>query len=101
MADKKPCDHVEVFDSSDIGILEREINEYLKDNPELYIDKMQFSINTGTTPYRKYAICDFRLREDFKEKESKEETNLTEELLKGLIGAVNELTDAVKSLTKK
>lgn len=101
MADKKPIDLVNIFNSSDIGILERKINEYLEDNPELYIDKIQFSINTGTTSYRKYVICNFRLREDFKEEKSKEETNLTEELLKGLIGAVNELTDAVKSLTKK
>lgn len=99
MADKKPVDLVKIFDSSDIGILECKINEYLEKNPELYIDKMQFSINTGSA--RKYIVCDFCLREDLEEKESKEETNLTEELLKGLIGAVNELTDAVKSLTKK
>ena len=99
MADKKPMDLVKIFDGSDIGNLEYEINEYLERNPELYIDKMQFSINTGTTPCRKYIVCDFCLREDL-EKEVPE-TNLTEELLKGLIGAVNELTDAVKSLTKK
>ena len=67
---------------------------------------MQFSINVGATSCRKYVVCDFRLKEGFKEEESG--TNLTEELLKGLvgavnelIGAVNELTDAVKSLTKK
>lgn len=30
MADKKPMDLVKFFDSSDIGILEREINEYLE-----------------------------------------------------------------------
>ena len=41
MADKKPMDLVKIFNRSDIGILEREINEYLEDNPELYIDKMQ------------------------------------------------------------
>jgi hypothetical protein len=99
MADKKPMDLVRIFDGSDIENLESEINEYLKRNPELYIDKMQFSINTGTTPCRKYIVCDFCFREDLKKEEP--ETNLTEELLKGLIGAVNELTDAVKSLTKK
>lgn len=99
MADKKPMDLVKIFDGSDIENLEDEINEYLERNPELYIDKMQFSINTGTTPCRKYVVCDFCLREDLEKEES--ETNLTEELLKGLIGAVNELTDAVKSLTKK
>lgn len=99
MADKKPMDLVKIFDGSDIENLEDEINEYLERNPELYIDKMQFSINTGTTPCRKYIVCDFCSRKDLEEEEP--ETNLTEELLKGLIGAVNELTDAVKSLTKK
>lgn len=98
MADKKPMDLVKIFSMSDIRLLENEINEYLKDNPELYIDKMQFFINTSAT-CRKYIICDFRSREDLKKEGP--ETNLTEELLKGLIGAVNELTDAVKSLTKK
>lgn len=44
-------------------------------------------------------VCDFCLREDLEKEE--EETNLTEELLKGLIGAVNELTDTVKELTNK
>lgn len=99
MADKKPMDLVRIFDGSDIENLEDEINEYLERNPELYIDKMQFSIDTGTIPCRKYIVCDFCLREDLEKEEP--ETNLTEELLKGLIGAVNELTDAVKSLTKK
>jgi hypothetical protein len=99
MADKKPMDLVKIFAMSDIRLLENEINEYLEDNPELYIDKMQFSINTGTTPCRRNIVCDFRSREDLKKENP--ETNLTEELLKGLIGAVNELTDAVKSLTKK
>lgn len=98
MADKKPMDLVKIFVDSTSEGLEREVNEYLENNPELYIDKMQFSIK-ATGSYHKYLVCDFCLREDLEKEEP--ETNLTEELLKGLIGAVNELTDAVKSLTKK
>lgn len=41
------------------------------------------------------VVCDLCLRDD------EEKTNLSEHLLVGLIEAVNELTDAVKTLTKK
>ncbi len=51
----------------------------------------------GSCYIKRYVVCDFCLREDLEE----EKTNLTEELLKGLIGAVNELTDTVKELTNK
>ena len=97
MADKKPTDLVKIFAKNDIKELEDEVNEWLEDNPEFYIDKMQFFVQEGSCYVKRYVVCDFCLREDLEE----EETNLTEELLKGLIGAVNELTDTVKELTNK
>ena len=97
MADKKPTDFVKIFAKNDIEELEDEVNEWLEDNPEFYIDKMQFFVQEGSCYVKRYVVCDFCLREDLEE----EETNLTEELLKGLIGAVNELTDTVKELTNK
>ena len=97
MADKKPTDLVKIFVKNDIEELEDEVNGWLEDNPEFYIDKMQFFVQEGSCYIKRYVVCDFCLREDIEE----EETNLTEELLKGLIGAVNELTDTVKELTNK
>lgn len=97
MADKKPTDLVKIFAKNDIEELEDEVNEWLEDNPEFYIDKMQFFVQEGSCYIKRYVVCDFCLREDLEE----EETNLTEELLKSLIGAVNELTDTVKELTNK
>lgn len=97
MADKKPADLVKIFAKNDIEELEDEVNKWLEDNPEFYIDKMQFFVHEGSCYVKRYVVCDFCLREDLEE----EETNLTEELLKGLIGAVNELTDTVKELTNK
>lgn len=97
MADKKPTDLVKIFAKNDIEELEDEVNRWLEDNPEFYIDKMQFFVQEGSCYVKIYVVCDFCLREDLE----KEETNLTEELLKGLIGAVNELTDTVKELTNK
>lgn len=97
MADKKPTDLVKIFAKNDIEELEDEVNKWLEDNPEFYIDKMQFFVQEGSCYVKRYVVCDFCLREDLEE----EETNLTEELLKGLIGAVNELTDTVKELTNK
>ena len=44
------------------------------------------------------VVCDLCLRDEEPEEEKKD---LTEELLKGLIGAVNELTDAVKNIDRK
>lgn len=97
MTDKKPTDLVKIFAKNDIKELEDEVNEWLENNPEFYIDKMQFFVQEGSCYVKRYVVCDFCLREDLEE----EETNLTEELLKGLIGAVNELTDTVKELTNK
>ena len=97
MADKKPTDLVKIFVKNDIEELEDEVNGWLEDNPEFYIDKMQFFVQEGSCYIKRYVVCDFCLREDIEE----EETNLTEELLKGLIGAVNELADTVKELTNK
>lgn len=98
MADKKPADLVKIFAKNDIEELEDEVNKWLEDNPEFYIDKMQFFVQEGSCYVKRYVVCDLCLREDL---EKEEETNLTEELLKGLIGAVNELTDTVKELTNK
>lgn len=98
MADKKPTDLVKIFAKNDTEELEDEVNKWLEDNPEFYIDKMQFFVQEGSCYVKRYVVCDFCLREDL---EKEEEANLTEELLKGLIGAVNELTDTVKELTNK
>ena len=98
MADKKPADLVKIFAKNDIKELEDEVNEWLEHNPEFYIDKIQFFVQEGSCYVKSYVVCDFCLREDL---ENEKETNLTEELLKGLIGAVNELTDTVKELTNK
>lgn len=97
MADKKPTDLIKVF-VSDRYSIEEKINEWLEKNPEFYLDQMKLTKDDNSRYIT--LICDFCLREDL-EKEEEEETNLTEELLKGLIGAVNELTDTVKELTNK
>jgi len=96
MADKKPVDFIKTFIGSYITTIEDEINRWLEDNPEFYLDKMN-TVRSDTGYFT--IICDFCLREDLEE--ASEETNLTNELLKGLIGAVNELTDSVKELTTK
>lgn len=95
MADKKPTDLIKVF-VSDRYSIEEKINEWLEKNPEFYLDQMKLTKDDNSRYIT--LICDFCLREDL---EKEEETNLTEELLKGLIGAVNELTDTVKELTNK
>ena len=95
MADKKPTDLIKVF-VSDRYSIEEKINEWLEKNPEFYLDQMKLTKDDNSRYIT--LICDFRLREDL---ENEKETNLTEELLKGLIGAVNELTDTVKELTNK
>lgn len=96
MADKKPTDLIKVFVSDKYSI-EDEVNEWLENNPEFYLDQMKLTKDDNSRYIT--LICDFCLREDLEKEE--EETNLTEELLKGLIGAVNELTDTVKELTNK
>lgn len=99
MADKKPTDFIKVF-IKDKFSLEDEVNEWLEDNPEYYLDQMKLVKDDSPSRYVT-LVCDFCLREDLDKEEPKEETNLTDELLKGLIGAVNELTDTVKELTNK
>lgn len=101
MTDKNPCDLVKIFVNTSAMDLEEDVNNWLGKNPEFYIDKMQFFINESTTSCTKYLVCNLCLREDFGEEEIKKDDFLTEELLKGLIGAVNELTDTVKELTNK
>ena len=96
MANKKPTDLIKVF-VSDRYSLEEKINEWLEKNPEFYLDQMELTKDDNSRYIT--LVCDFCLREDLEKEE--EETNLTEELLKGLIGAVNELTDTVKELTNK
>ena len=100
MANRKPCDHIEIFRNLYIDNLKKEMNEWLEANPDFYLDQMTMteSDNCYIT-----VICDFCLREGVNEEdeEEEEEVNLTDELLKGLIIAVNELTDTVKTLTDK
>lgn len=100
MADKKPCDLVKIFVDDNTGALEEKINKWLEENPEFYLDNMRFSIWGGTCYVDKYVICNFCLREDLENKNG-DEAVLTNELLKGLIGAVNELSDTMKELTNK
>ena len=70
--------------------IEKEINVFLKDNPNLDLKQIEEEDNSSNV----IVHCVF-------EEKKKEKENLTEELLEGLIGAVNELTDAVKTLTEK
>lgn len=99
MANKKPTDFIKVF-HADKFELEEEVNEWLEQNPEFYLDQMEFVKEESPSRYVT-LVCDFCLREDLDKEESEKDTSLTEELLKGLIGAVNELTDTVKELTNK
>lgn len=97
MADKKPCDRVEVFMESSIYELRDEMNSWLKANPDFYIDQMTMTEKGGYYS----VVCDLCLREDAEEDDDKVKINLSEHLLEGLIEAVNELTDTVKTLTEK
>lgn len=99
MENKKPTDFIKVFIADKFN-LEDEVNEWLEDNPDFYLDQMKLVKDDSPSRYVT-LVCDFCLREDLDKEEPKEETNLTDELLKGLIGAVNELTDTVKELTNK
>ena len=100
MANRKPCDHIEIFHNLYVDVLRKEMNEWLEANPDFYLDQMTMTQNDNNY-YT--VVCDFCLREGVNEEDKEEdsETNLTNELLKGLIGAVNELTDSVKELTSK
>ena len=99
MANKKPCDRIEAFSGDSIYDVKEDMNAWLEGHPDFYLDRMEMvrSNNTGYIT----VLCDFCLREELEEEEHKEETSLTDELLKGLIGAVNELSDTVKELTNK
>lgn len=88
-------DYIEAFSGDSIYEIKDGINEWLEDNPEYYLDKMEMvSIPAG----RKSVLCDFvRKDAEFEEETKTEEEEVPiRELLLGLIGAVNELTDAVK-----
>ena len=74
MADKKPTNLVKIFVKNDTEELEDEVNKWLEDNPEFYIDKMQFFVQEGSCYIKRYIVCDFCLREDLeKEEETKPE----------------------------
>lgn len=77
-----------VFKQGSWTDIEKEINVFLKDNPNLDLKQIEEEDNSSNV----IVHCVF---------EEEKETNLTEELLKGLIGAINELTDTVKELTNK
>lgn len=96
MANKNPCDRIEVFMESSIYELRDEMNSWLKANPDFYIDQMTMTEKGGYYS----VVCDLCLRDD-EEKDDEVKINLSEHLLEGLIEAVNELTDTVKTLTEK
>ena len=96
MANKTPCDRIEVFMESSIYELRDEMNSWLKANPDFYIDQMTMTEKGGYYS----VVCDLCLRDD-EEEDDKVKINLSEHLLEGLIEAVNELTDTVKTLTEK
>ena len=54
MANKKPTDLVKIFARNDIEELEDEVNKWLEDNPEFYIDKMQFFVQEGSCYVKSY-----------------------------------------------
>lgn len=86
-------DYVEAFSGDTIYKIKDDINEWLEDNPEYYLDRMEMvSASSGY----KSALCDFVRKDDESENKTEEEEIPIRELLLGLIGAVNELTDAVK-----
>ena len=61
---------VKIFVRNDTEELEDEINKWLEDNPEFYIDKMQFFVQEGSCYIKRYVVCDFCLREDLEEEET-------------------------------
>ena len=93
-------DYVEAFSGDTIYKIKDDINEWLEDNPEYYLDRMEM---VSTSSGYKSVLCDFVRKDDEPETETKTEKEEVpiRELLLGLIGAVNELTDAVKTLTEK
>ena len=54
---------VKIFVKNNVEALEDEINKWLEDNPEFYIDKMQFFVhkkNNGVDVY--FVVCNFCLK---------------------------------------
>ena len=94
-------DYVEAFSGDSIYEIKDDINEWLEDNPEYYLDRMEM---VSTSAGYKSVLCDFVRKDAEPEDEVKTEDEAkTEdeevpirELLIGVIGAINELTDAVK-----
>ena len=102
MANKKPCDFIKVFIADKFN-LEDEVNKWLEDNPEFYLDQMKLVKDDSPSRYVT-LVCDFCLKDDLEDEEKEEEgfkEPTVKDYFKGLIGAVNELTDAVKQLTKE
>ena len=89
-------DYVEAFSGDSVYEIKDDINEWLEDNPEYYLDRMEM-VSSASGGY-KSVLCDFVRKDAEPEEETKteEEEVPIRELLLGLIGAVNELTDAVK-----
>lgn len=79
-----------VFCEKYSSALESAIVNFEKENPNLKMINSSLAEDSGWLT----AVCSYI------EKEPKEEPT-TNQLLEGLIGAVNELTDAVKELTIK
>lgn len=89
-------DYVEAFSGDSVYKIKDDINEWLEDNPEYYLDRMEM---VSPSAGYKSVLCDFVLKDAEPEDETETEEEVpTKELLLGLIGAVNELTDAVKEL---
>lgn len=96
-----PCDLIKAFAGDSIYEIEDDINEWIENNPEYYLDKFEM---TAGAPGYKSVLCDFCLRDDLEDEEKEKEgfrEPTVKDYFKGLIGAVNELTDAVKQLTKE
>ena len=88
-------DYVEAFSGDNVYKIKDDINKWLEDNPEYYLDRMEM---VSPSAGYKSVLCDFVLKDAEPEEETKteEEEVPIRELLIGLVGAINELTDAVK-----
>ena len=68
MADKKPCDHIEVFMESSIYELRDSMNLWLKSHPDFCIDQMTMTEKGGYYS----VVCDLCLRDEEPEEEKKD-----------------------------
>lgn len=93
-------DYIEAFSGDSIYGIKDGINEWLEDNPEYYLDRIEM---VSSSSGYKSVLCDFVRKDAEPEEETKteEEEIPIRELLIGVIGAINELTDTVKTLTEK